>query len=262
MMKKQIQNADVLYPDLSYSIIGAAMDVHNGLGPGWDYHRAMIEALCTRGHEAVNHDRKTLLYRGTVVDHFELDLLIDDLIILELKHIKSDFHPEHITQIINYLKRWGKRLGILINFGLERLRFQRVPFSPVSGRIKSVGNWDCTELSNGQAVAAVMECILGEHGLGYSAGVYRKLLFAELKHQGVEVIFPVISPHFGGLCLGERAVDAIRIGGDFMVLVSASSDGTSAEDLWCLKSYMKQASVPCGVLVHIGDSEIQLRGVR
>ncbi len=265
MMRKKIQNGDVLYPDLSYSIIGASMDVHNGLGPGWDewdYHRALIEALCARGHEIVSHDRKSLEHRGKVVDHFELDLLVDGLVILELKHIKSNFYPEHFTQLINYLKHWRKRLGILINFGLERFRFQRVPFSPASGGIKFMGNWDCTEFSNEREVATAMESILDQHGVGYSANIYRRLLFAELKHRGVEATYPVISPHFGDLCLDERTVDAILIDGEVMVLVSASSDATSAADLWCLKSYMKQANVPCGVLVNIGDSEILLRGVR
>ena len=91
------------------------MDVHNGLGPGWeewDYHRAMIESLIAKGHDVVSHERKELVHRSKVADHFELDLLVDDSVILELKHIRSDFHPVHYTQLINYLKGWGKRLGI------------------------------------------------------------------------------------------------------------------------------------------------------
>ncbi len=264
MIQSHVQNADVLYPELSYSIIGAAMDVHNGVGPGWDewdYHRSMIECLQSKGHHVLSHDRKDLEHRGQVVDHFELDLLVDDLVILELKHQKANFHGENLTQIINYLKRWNKRLGILINYGLERLRFQRVPFSPVTGAIKCIGSWGSVESRGGSAVAVAMESVLQEHGLGYGANTYRKLLLAELGYRGVDAKRPMLSPRFESSDLGERSVNAIMIGSDMMVSVSASSADTSAADLAYLKTYMGQAEVPCGILVNIADSEVQLRGV-
>ncbi|MBN2164348.1 MAG: GxxExxY protein [Pontiellaceae bacterium] len=119
----------VLYPELSYSIVGAAMDVHNDLGPGWDewdYHRAMIEALEKRGHRVVSHERRDLVHRGRAVHLFELDLLVDDLILLELKHIKSDFHPEYFTQLINYLKQMDISCGVLIDVGSPEIQLKGV----------------------------------------------------------------------------------------------------------------------------------------
>jgi len=265
MIKDRIQNAEVLYPALSYSIIGAAMDVHNQVGPGWDeqdYHRSMIEVLRSKGHHVLSHDRKDLEHRGHVVDHFELDLLVDDLVILELKHIKSNFHGENFTEIINYLKRWDKRLGMLINYGLERLRYQRIPFSPVAAKVNCVGNWDLVDTRGGRTVALAMNAVLQAHGLGYGANTYRKLLLAELEHNGVDATQPVLSPRFGSIGLGERSVDALMIGSDIMVSVSASSDDSSATDLAYLKTYMRRADIPCGILVNIGNAEIQLRGIQ
>lgn len=264
IMEKQDHSAELLFPELSYSIIGAAMDIHNGLGPGWDewdYHRAMLEIMQDRGHQVISHDRQGLEHRGKAVDHFELDLLIDGLVILELKHIKTNFHPKHYTQIINYLKRWDESLGILINFGLEKLRYQRVPFTSVSGSTRNTGNWSELQSPTGKLVAASVNEVVCRHGLGYGADVYKKLIWAELEHAGGEIVKPSLSPRFGNLCFGERAVDAILIGTDLMVLVSASSTGTSATDLGYLKTYMNQAGVRCGILVNIGSSEIQLRGV-
>lgn len=264
MMETMHHSAEILFPELSYSIIGTAMDVHNGLGPGWDemdYHRAMIELLQSKGHEVLSHDRKGLEHRGQVVDHFELDLLVDDSVILELKHIKSNFHPENFTQIINYLKGWNKRLGILINYGLERLRYQRIPFSAKRGSIKCSGNWGHLKSRGGDVVMDSMEYIVREHGLGYGTNAYSKLLLAELHHRGIIALHPVLSPCFGGLSLGERSVDAIHVNHDLMVLVSASSTDTTAADLSYLKTYMRQADVFCRILVNIGNSEIQLRGI-
>lgn len=241
------------------------MDVHNGLGPGWDewdYHRAMIKALKKRGHVVLSHDRKGLEHRGLVVDHFELDLLVDDLVILELKHIKSNFHQKHYTQIINYLKLWDKRLGILINYGLEKLRYQRVPFTPVQVSVRNIGSWHELQSQNREVVALAVDAIISRQGMGFSVEVFKKLLWAELKHCGVEAVKPSLSPRLGGLSFGERTVDTILIDMDLMVMVSASSTDTSAADLGYLKTYMKQARVLEGILVNIGSSEFQLRGVR
>ncbi|MEE9368059.1 MAG: GxxExxY protein [Pontiella sp.] len=140
-MNKPVNRSDLIYPELSYSITGSAMDVHNGLGPGWDewdYHRAMIHSLTAKGHDVVSHNRMDLLHRNKVVDNFELDLLVDDKVIRELKHIKMGFHPEHYTQIINYLKHLEKRLGILMNYGLERLNDQRILYNCIQGTIFSM----------------------------------------------------------------------------------------------------------------------------
>ncbi len=240
------------------------MDVHNELGPGWDewdYHRAMIEALHGKGHQVVSHDRKDLLHRGMVVDHFELDLLVDDLAVLELKHIKSNFHPTHYTQIINYQKRWNKRLGILINYGLEKLRYERVPYSRRQGSIHRSGNWERLKSEDCKAIEFAVDAINRKHGLGYGVEVYKKLLWTELEQNGAHPVNPTLAPRFGLKDFGERPVDAILINSNLMLLVSASSSDTSATDLCYLKTYMRQAEVLSGLLVNVGRSSIQLRGV-
>ena len=129
MGNSKTYNPDLLHPELSHSIIGAAFDVHNELGPGWDewdYHRAMLEALRTKGLQVDSHLRKQLIHRDEPIDQFELDILVENKIVLELKHIRTDFSDQHYTQIINYLKCWKKDLGIMINFGRSELTLRGV----------------------------------------------------------------------------------------------------------------------------------------
>jgi len=261
-----MNNKKLLYPDLSYSIIGSAMDVHNELGPGWtewDYHRAMIESLSSNDHVVVSHDRRGLIHRGNAVDHFELDLLVDDLVILELKHIKNNFHPIHYTQIINYLKLWRKNLGILINYGLETLRYDRIPYTPVQSNVRLEGAWSevAGQVSVCGSVRKSVECLLRTHGAGFGANIFKKLLFSELKYMGLQPTIPWLAPNYGALCFEKREIGAVQIGSELLLLTSASNNDTSAADLVVLKSYMRQAGIPCGVLVNSDKSGVQLRGV-
>jgi GxxExxY protein len=260
-------NKGIIYPELSYSIIGCAMDVHTTLGPcwdEWDYHRAMIRALESEGHIVFSHTRNDLLHRDEVVDHFELDLLVDHQIILELKHIRTAFHPEHFVQIINYLKRWDKRLGILINFGLERLVSKRVPYDSVSGSVHTSGEWDRVEaalpdLSN-QTISAI-KAILEQHGYGYSVRVFQNLLLRELIFRDLNVVKPFLKPEFKGLVLEEREADCILLDSKLLVSISATGQDASSTDLAYLKSYMRHLQISCGILIDIGRADIYLKGV-
>lgn len=139
------KNTIILHPQISYDIIGAAMCVHSERGPGRDegiYHCALLHALKQQGLKASTKLRGVLKSRKWVADKFELDILVEDTIILELKHIRKPFAPSHYCQLINYLKFWKKDPGILINFGLERLKYDRIPFRPVEASVT------CDELWN------------------------------------------------------------------------------------------------------------------
>ena len=257
----------MIYPELSYSIIGAAMEVHNGLGPGWDewdYHLALVDALEAKGHRVVSHERMSLIHRESVVDHFEMDLLVDDLIVLELKHIKTDFHPEHFTQTINYLKRWGKRLGILVNFGRERLAYTRVPYDPVAGSLQVTGKWEALAEqlpSVSERVAGAVNGILEAHGYGYGVSVFQKILISELCFLGSLAVQPIVTPSYGKRAFDSRIIDCVSVDSKVLVSITATGRNASSTDLAYLKSYMNQTNICHGIVIDIGNSDIQLKGV-
>lgn len=266
MRKPETYNPDLKYPELSHSIIGAAFDVHNGLGPGWDewdYHRAMLKALRTKGLKAESHLRKNLMHRNEPVDQFELDILIEDKVILELKHIRSGFTDQHYTQIINYLKCWKKDLGILINFGMDRLYYKRVPYTPQESIITIDGNWPDFELDHPELAKQITSSatgILELQGLGYGEETSRKILFQEFKYQKLNPKIPEISLHFNNLSFEPRPLHSICLENNVLVYVSAFKD-TTATDSARLKSEMRQLSAPFGILVNFGKQELKLSGV-
>lgn len=259
-------NPDLRHPELSHAIIGAAFTVHNELGPGWDewdYHRSMLDALQSKGLHVKSHLRENLMHRGVPADEFELDILVENRIILELKHIRSDFASEHYIQLINYLKRWEKDLGILINFGLERLGYKRVPYAPTNGEICFDGYWDdLAARLPGLTDKIILSCknILMQHGLGYGASSSKKILLKEFAFQQMDFEIPNAAPKFNSHCFESRQLDSVLL--NKKVLLSATAfDDTTATELARLRSGMKHLSISQGVLMNFGKSKITLRGV-
>ena len=104
---------------LSYEIRGAAMDVYNHFGPGLLeslYESAMIAELQMRDIKVESQVPVKVVYKGQIIcPDYRLDLLVDDLIILELKSVQ-ELTSLHYKQLRSYLKLMNKPLGWLINF--------------------------------------------------------------------------------------------------------------------------------------------------
>ena len=111
--------------NLTGQIIGAAIEVQKALGPGL-LESTYEECLCHEFHlRQVHYQRQQALpveYKGVKLDcGYRVDLLVEDLVILELKSIDS-LQPIHEAQLLTYLKLTGLRVGLLINFNVPILK--------------------------------------------------------------------------------------------------------------------------------------------
>lgn len=116
--------------DLAYAVIGAAIEVHRHLGPGYlesVYQQAMEIELTLRQIPFERQKGVGVEYKGTMVGEGKLDLLVGEELIVELKAVES-LAPVHKAQVISYLKQTGLHLGLLINFNVVVLKdgIQRV----------------------------------------------------------------------------------------------------------------------------------------
>ena len=119
---------EILYKELSYQIVGAAMEVHRVLGPGFFeavYEAALAHELRSRGIRFERQKRLPVYYKGQLVGDYVADLVVEDQVILELKAI-SKFNSVHEAQAHNYLAATGLRLAILLNFGASSLQQKRI----------------------------------------------------------------------------------------------------------------------------------------
>jgi GxxExxY protein len=118
----------VLYADLSYKIVGLAMEVHRELGFGFlekVYENSLMILLRREGILAEQQHPIEVKFRGESVGVYCPDILVNDQIILEIKSLER-LTSADTAQALNYLKATGLRLAILLNFGKERLDSKRL----------------------------------------------------------------------------------------------------------------------------------------
>jgi GxxExxY protein len=119
---------EFLYKELSYKIIGLAMEVHRELGSGFlekVYENALMILFEQNNIKAKQQENIKVKFRNKVIGDYIADIIVDDLIILELKCCKK-IDPVHKAQLSNYLKATGKKVGIILNFGKNSLEVERV----------------------------------------------------------------------------------------------------------------------------------------
>ena len=118
---------EYLHRELSGEIIGAAIEVHKTLGPGFPekvYQVSLEHELKLRKIPFDSQWRVMVMYKGIEAAEYFIDILVDKKIIVEMKAL-TDFEPVHESQVIAYLKATVLRLGLLLNFGQRKLQTKR-----------------------------------------------------------------------------------------------------------------------------------------
>ncbi len=121
-----------IHSDLTGKIIGAGMKVHSYYGGSGFlesvYENALRIELESMGLKVRQQFRIPVYYKGQVSGDFVADLIVNDLVIIELKAVK-ELHSRHEVQLMNYLRATSIEVGLLLNFGEERrLRNSRKVF--------------------------------------------------------------------------------------------------------------------------------------
>ncbi len=110
--------------ELIRRVIGAAIEVHRHLGPGFlesIYQRALCHQLATRGIACEREKEIRVRYKEIEIDGQRLDLVVEGKLILELKAAEA-IAPIHQAQLLSYMRTAGIRAGLLINFNVKELR--------------------------------------------------------------------------------------------------------------------------------------------
>jgi GxxExxY protein len=109
-------------------IIAAIIEVHRVLGPGFlegIYRRALVLELRKQGLNVGTEVEVEILYDGVIVGQHRLDLLVEDMVVVELKTVEA-LSRAHYAQVRSYLKATGKPIALLVNFAGDRADYRRI----------------------------------------------------------------------------------------------------------------------------------------
>jgi GxxExxY protein len=121
---------DYPHSELTEKIIGAAFEVHNELGWGFlekVYENALIAELRDRQIAVIPQPEIPVRYKGKTIGVYNGDLLVAGEVLIEIKAL-SALNTVHEQQILHYLKATGIKVGLLLNFGAQRLQIKRLVF--------------------------------------------------------------------------------------------------------------------------------------
>ncbi len=110
---------EILHKELTDKIIDAFFEVYIELGYGYlekVYQNSLFLELIVRGHKVEAHKEIKIYYKGREVGIYYADLVVDDLVILELKAADA-INEAHQAQLLNYLRGTDKEIGYILNFG-------------------------------------------------------------------------------------------------------------------------------------------------
>lgn len=118
------------HKEITEAVIGAAFVVHDVLGYGFlekVYQRAMQVELASRGLKSDIEVAIRVNDKGVEVGLYRADLWVEDRVIVEIKVARS-YNADDEPQLLNELKATGVKVGLLINFGRNKVEFKRLVF--------------------------------------------------------------------------------------------------------------------------------------
>jgi GxxExxY protein len=131
---KESEEPDTELDRWAHAVVGAALEVHRTLGPGFlesIYEQSLCAELLSRAVPFRRQVAIAVRYKGQVVGQSQLDMLIGERLVVELKAVET-LAPIHAVQLRSYLKATGLTLGLLINFNVPLLQqgIRRIIFRP------------------------------------------------------------------------------------------------------------------------------------
>jgi GxxExxY protein len=126
-----ILQMELQHKEITQEIIGASFDVFRELGYGFlerVYQKAMKVELEIRGLKAETEAEIQVWYKGVIVGDYRADILVNNCVLVELK-VSPVINLKDEAQLLNELKATGIKVGLLMNFGKQKVEFIRRVYS-------------------------------------------------------------------------------------------------------------------------------------
>ena len=118
---------ELIEKELTFRVVGCAMEVLNGLGHGLrekTYERALCIEFQQQGIQFQQQHVYPVFYRGEHIDDYIPDLEVEGRLIVEIKTVEKII-PEHLGQVLNYMRITGLEAGVILNFKHPKLEWKK-----------------------------------------------------------------------------------------------------------------------------------------
>lgn len=262
---------ELIYPELSYVAQGALYDVYNELRhlelseKGWE--SALMIALTGRGASAERQVEYELRYKGYRIGRFFVDILADGKLLLEVK-VEDKLLPVDLAQVITYLKVTGLKLGILVNFGGEKLEFRRIPNfvsdrtarPPQNSSIPTSDHLLYPELTG--ELRAVLYEVHGELGPGFMPMHYRRATQIELRLRNIPYqVKKEITIRFRGQPIETRETRLLIVD-DKVLLAPIAVRKITPRLKGRFRQYLKLLGLQIGLIANFHAPSLEIETVR
>jgi GxxExxY protein len=127
-MDRMENKTELLHSDISEIVIGCCFEIMRELGTGFlenVYKNALFIAMKQKGLNVTAEQPFEVMFRNCKIGKYVADLIVENVIVVELKCCAT-LLPEHKAQVINYLKASWIPVGLLVNFGQQKLEYKRL----------------------------------------------------------------------------------------------------------------------------------------
>lgn len=257
----------MLYENLTYEILGCCYKAHNEIGLGYPEraYQVGLETALQSAELAFKSQYSIPVNVGDVEAlTFQPDLLIENKVIVELKAIPTAFASPHYIQLFSYLKASGLDVGFLINFGADRVVHERIKYQNKAVRFDE--NWDYLTANQYRRIELVRRALLDvaeEHGIGYGADTYRRLVQILCSQKGIDVIIePQCEAQFLGQTLGHHKLKCMLLDNSIICTISALQEGVTSYHIARNQSYLQNTGSEIGIHANFGKETLHIHGIR
>jgi GxxExxY protein len=130
------------YEEITGKVIGAAMEVHNTLGNGFQeviYQRALAIEMEMQGLNFSREHEMNIYYKDQWIGNRRVDFFVEECVMVEIKALVA-LEDVHLAQAKNYLEAYNLEIGLLINFGARSLQFKRIYLNRKSSKSSNQDN--------------------------------------------------------------------------------------------------------------------------
>ncbi len=259
----------LIYEEKTELLRRCFFDVQNEVGLGRQeeaYHQGCKLWFQEHGIPFASKLPHRLMLDGREVYSLHPDFVVWDQITIELKAVLRRLGPAELVQLFDYLKFRRDQVGLLVNFGLDRVEIERRVYEPQETQL--VEDWsywsgqiEGADRELGIIVRDALRAIYSAHSTGYGDEVLSRLVPAALSGRGLPfVASPYAKAFYHGVQVDEAPLDCLIINGRMLLTWTALFD-TNQFSINRGLSYLPAFDLTWGVAADFGKHQLQMTGL-